>query len=187
MTPEKPVDPKRSKLASEIAVRLRELRARHDLTQDEVASRIECHESALSRWESGSRLPSCQDIVQLARVYGVSCDILLGVESFALPKGSAIVDVELLERLNAAPNTGAFDAIVEERKDQAVWMPIEEGVHIFPLSDAVRRAHGVAAKFPDSAHTGMLFRPARSPFGGGAEGPSTGAAAESGSSQSADA
>ncbi|MCA8943797.1 MAG: helix-turn-helix transcriptional regulator [Planctomycetes bacterium] len=159
MTPERPVDPRRSKLASEVAVRLRQLRARLDLTQDEVAGRVGCHESAISRWESGARLPSCQDLIELARVYGVSCDALLGVTEIAVSDGSALLDQALLDRLDAAETTEQFDAVVQERREHSVWIPIEDGARIVSLKEAVRRANAVAGKFPDSAHAGKLFRP----------------------------
>ena len=53
-------------LASHLAARLRELRARRGLTQDQVAKRLACHESAVSRWECGSRFPTGEDLVALA-------------------------------------------------------------------------------------------------------------------------
>ena len=159
MTPEKPVDPKRSKLAAEIAVRLRELRARLDLTQDEVAQRVGCHESAISRWESGSRLPSCQDLIELSRVYRVSCDALLGVEEIPVADGSALIDQALLDRLASAADTDEFDAVVQERREHSVWIPIEDGARLVSLKEAVRRAGEVARRFPDSQHSDKLFRP----------------------------
>lgn len=159
MSPEKPVHPERSELAAQIAVRLRELRARHDLTQDEVATRIGCHESAISRWESGSRLPSCQDLLHLARIYRVSCDALLGHTEFVLPSGSAVLDQRLVDRLSAAEDTEAFDAIVEGAGDQTVWIAVEEGAVVVPVTEALRRAGEVAAAHSDSKHVGRLFRP----------------------------
>ncbi|HIE71495.1 MAG TPA: XRE family transcriptional regulator, partial [Planctomycetes bacterium] len=61
-----------------MATRLRELRARRGLTQDHVAKRLGCHESAVSRWESGSRFPTGEDLVALADLFDVSTDDLLG-------------------------------------------------------------------------------------------------------------
>ncbi len=61
-----------------LAARLRELRARRGFTQDHVAKRLGCHESAVSRWESGSRFPTGEDLVALADLFEVSTDDLLG-------------------------------------------------------------------------------------------------------------
>jgi transcriptional regulator with XRE-family HTH domain len=157
MSPERPVDPERSALAAEIAVRLRELRARHDLTQEQVARAIGCHESAVSRWESAARLPSCNDLIALARVYRVSCDWLLGLSEFVAPPGSALLDQPLLDRLADAPSTAAFDEIVQERREHAVWLPIAEGAVVVPLAEAVRRARSLAERFADSRHLDRLF------------------------------
>ena len=159
--PERPIDPERSKLAAEIAVRLRQLRAGLDLTQDEVAQRIGCHESAVSRWESGSRLPSCADLVALAKVYRVSCDTLLGVQESAVPQGSALLDQALLDRLGAVESTEEFDEIVQERREHAVWISVEDGSVVVPVAEAVRRANEVADRHPESQHAGLLFRPPR--------------------------
>ena len=87
----------RRELALVVAARLRELRARRNLTQDEVAKAVGCHESAVSRWESGSRLPPCTDILALARLYRVSCDELLGRREQPAMSGSALIDIALHE------------------------------------------------------------------------------------------
>src|SRR5262245_44965124 len=92
-------------LANHLAARLRELRARRGFTQDHVAKRLGCHESAVSRWESGSRFPTGEDLVALADLFEVSTDDLLGRErQFAAP-GSALVDMRLLGQLAAAEST----------------------------------------------------------------------------------
>ena len=157
--PEKPVDPKRSKLAAEIAVRLRELRARVDLTQEEVARRAGCHESAISRWESAARLPSCSDLIGLSQVYQVSIDYLLGQTIVPVPSGTALLDQSLLDRLQNAETTQDFDDIVQERRGHAVWVTVEPGAILVSVTEAVRRASDAAASHPESRHAERLFRP----------------------------
>ena len=149
----------RSSLAQEMAVRLRELRARRDLTQDQVAVEIDCHESAVSRWESGSRLPSCLDVLALAQLYGVSCDYLLGNREQVVAPGAALLDQALLDRLAEVGTVGEFDRLVDERGEQAAWLPVPEGAVLVPVREAMRRTTQLVERFGDSRFKDRLFRP----------------------------
>jgi transcriptional regulator with XRE-family HTH domain len=146
-------------LASHFASRVRELRARRGLTQDQVAKRLACHESAVSRWESGSRFPTGEDLVALADLFEVSTDDLLGRHRQYAAGGTALVDMRLLGRLAAADSTAEFDSLIEESSDQAVWLPVPEGAVIVPVDEAMRLARKVADKFGGSKYVDRLFRP----------------------------
>ena len=153
--------PDRRALAGHLAARLRELRARRDLTQDQVATAIGGHESAVSRWESGARLPTLTDLVALSALLGVSCDDLLGqVEQPVMP-GSVLLDQTLLDRLATARSAAEFDAMVAARDEQAAWLPVPDGAVLVPVDVAMRRARAVADRFPDSRYADRLFRPRR--------------------------
>ena len=142
-----------------LAARLRELRARRGFTQDHVAKRLGCHESAVSRWESGSRFPTGEDLVALADLFEVSTDDLLGrVKQFAAA-GSALVDMRLLERLAAAGTADEFDKLVTGNEDQAIWLPVPEGAVIIPVAEAMRLTRKVAEKHKTSRFADRLFRP----------------------------
>lgn len=146
-------------LAQQLATRLRELRARHGMTQDRVAQKLDVHESAVSRWESGTRFPTGEDLVMLSDLYRVSVDYLLGkTEQYAAP-GSALLDSRLLERLEAAATTEEFDRLIAAHEEQAVWLPVPEGSVLVPVAEAMRRARRVADKHKDSAFVDRLFRP----------------------------
>ncbi len=142
-----------------LAARLRELRARRGFTQDHVAKRLGCHESAVSRWESGSRFPTGEDLVALADLFEVSTDDLLGrVKQFAAA-GSALVDMRLLEHLAAASTADEFDKLVTGNEDQAIWLPVPEGAVIIPVAEAMRLTRKVAEKHKTSRFADRLFRP----------------------------
>jgi transcriptional regulator with XRE-family HTH domain len=146
-------------LATHLASRLRELRARRGLTQDQVAKRLGCHESAVSRWESGTRFPTGEDLVSLADLFEVSTDDLLGrLKQYASP-GAALVDMRLLEKLAAANTTVEFDRIIVENDEQAVWLPVPEGAVLMPVAEAMRWARKVAEKHKASQFVDRLFRP----------------------------
>ena len=55
------------------------LRTEKKLTQKQVADRIGLAISAVSSYESGSRYPSYEALIKLARIFHVSTDYLLGI------------------------------------------------------------------------------------------------------------
>ena len=59
--------------------KLKSLRIEKKLTQKQVADRIGLAISAVSSYESGSRYPSYDVLVKLARMFHVSTDYLLGM------------------------------------------------------------------------------------------------------------
>lgn len=60
--------------------RLKELRNEKELSQEELAKQSGLSRSAVSAWESGTRVPSAAAIIVLAKFFGVSSDYLLGLE-----------------------------------------------------------------------------------------------------------
>lgn len=60
--------------------RVKELRQRAGLTQQQLAERILVSKAAISNYELYERNPSPEILVKLARVFHVSTDYLLGIE-----------------------------------------------------------------------------------------------------------
>ena len=59
--------------------KLKSFRIEKKLTQKQVADRIGLAISAVSSYESGTRYPSYDVLVKLARIFHVSTDYLLGI------------------------------------------------------------------------------------------------------------
>ena len=59
--------------------KLKKLRSEKNLTQKQVADRIGLAISAISSYESGTRYPSYEVLIKLARMFHVSTDYLLGI------------------------------------------------------------------------------------------------------------
>lgn len=59
--------------------KLRSLRIEKNLTQKQVADRIGLAISAVSSYESGSRYPTYDTLIKLARMFHVSTDYLFGI------------------------------------------------------------------------------------------------------------
>jgi transcriptional regulator with XRE-family HTH domain len=55
----------------ELGKRLRGLRGQHDLTVEEVAEKLLCSATKVSRLETGARRPSLRDVRDLCSIYGV--------------------------------------------------------------------------------------------------------------------
>lgn len=54
-----------------IARRIVELRKRYDLTQKELADKLGFKPSAISGWESGSRVPETLTLVKMCNIFGM--------------------------------------------------------------------------------------------------------------------
>ena len=62
-----------------VAIRLRELRLRKNLKQEQVADSIGVNNREISAYETGDRQPSLETLVAFARLFHVTTDFLLGV------------------------------------------------------------------------------------------------------------
>ncbi len=61
--------------------RLKALRTRDNMTQNQLAQRLSLTKSVISAYENGQRMPSYDVLVHIARIYKVSTDYLLGMKS----------------------------------------------------------------------------------------------------------
>ena len=58
--------------------RIRELREAADMTQADLADRLQVSVPTVSRWESGVIRPSVGNLIQLAEIFGVTMDEVCG-------------------------------------------------------------------------------------------------------------
>ena len=75
-----------------VADKIKFLREQIGLTQSDVAKRLGITRSSVNAWEMGISVPSTQYVVELANIFRVSTDYLLGM------KTSAAVSVEGLTK-----------------------------------------------------------------------------------------
>ncbi|MGF3141288.1 helix-turn-helix transcriptional regulator [Facklamia sp. P13064] len=61
--------------------RLKELRDRYNMTQSELAKRLNTTQQSIGRWEVGKTEPSIEVIKEIATIFNVSVDYLLGHSS----------------------------------------------------------------------------------------------------------
>ena len=60
----------------EIANRLLQYRKKHNLSQEELASQIGVSRQAVSKWERAEASPDTDNLILLAKLYGVTLDEL---------------------------------------------------------------------------------------------------------------
>lgn len=61
-----------------LAIRLKELRIKGNLTQHQVADKINVSRSSYSQYELGLKQPSIDTLLMLAELYSTSVDYLIG-------------------------------------------------------------------------------------------------------------
>ena len=86
-----------------IADRIKSLREKNNKTQSELAKQLGITRSSVNAWEMGISVPSTQYIVELAHIFHVSTDFLLGVDdtSSVSVAGLTEKDIELVHSLIA--------------------------------------------------------------------------------------
>lgn len=84
-----------------VADRIKFLREQKRLSQAELAKLLGITRSSINAWELGISVPSTQYLVELASIFMVSTDFLLGVESTATlsVKGLTEMDIQAVYAL----------------------------------------------------------------------------------------
>ena len=71
------------------ASRLKTLRKSHNLTQTDIAMKLEIAKSTVAGYEKGFRKPKIKTVNQLAEIFNTSTDYLLGLTDDPTPKDSS--------------------------------------------------------------------------------------------------
>lgn len=66
----------------EIKLRVRELREKCNITQEELADRLGVEPPAVSKWERGLAFPRTDKLVAMADIFDCTVDYILGREPF---------------------------------------------------------------------------------------------------------
>ena len=88
-----------------ISEKVKDLRQARGWTQAELARRMGITRNGINSWEQGLSMPSPSSLVELAKIFSVSTDYLLGVERLAtinvtgLDESEIALLAELADRL----------------------------------------------------------------------------------------
>lgn len=80
--------------------KLKTLRLQHNLTQNQLAQKLDVTKSVISAYETGIRMPSYDILLSIARIFKVSTDYLLGLERKQEIDLSGLTDSEISALLN---------------------------------------------------------------------------------------
>lgn len=78
-----------------VADKIKCLREQNEMTQAALAKRLGITRSSVNAWEMGISVPSTQYIVELAGIFDVSTDYLLGVESTASVRVNGLTERDI--------------------------------------------------------------------------------------------
>ena len=79
---------------------LKTLRLREDMTQAQLAQKLSLTKSVISAYETGLRLPSYDVLIQIAKIFNVTTDYLLGLERKYELDLSGLTQAEIYALLN---------------------------------------------------------------------------------------
>lgn len=84
-----------------VADKIKHLREQKGLTQTELAKQLGITRSSVNAWEMGISVPSTQYIVELAGIFMVSTDFLLGVDNTSTISvaGLSVDDIHLVSSI----------------------------------------------------------------------------------------
>ncbi|MGN0701694.1 MAG: helix-turn-helix transcriptional regulator [Lentihominibacter sp.] len=78
-----------------IADRIRLLRQENDMTQSDLAKMLGITRSSVNAWEMGISVPSTQYIIEMSRIFHVSTDYIMDVDTFATLSVKGLDDDEI--------------------------------------------------------------------------------------------
>ena len=79
-----------------VADRIKELREKNNYTQASLAKKLNVTRSSVNAWEMGISVPSTTLIVELAKLFQVSTDYLLGLSENVTLDISSLNDKEIM-------------------------------------------------------------------------------------------
>ncbi len=109
-----------------IGPKIKELRTERHMTQIEFAERLGVTKSAISSYENGSRLPSYDILLKMARIFKVSTDTLLGnadenaitLDITGLTSTQTIILQELVETFKITNRVNAENSLKDAAKTE---------------------------------------------------------------------
>lgn len=79
-----------------VAERIKSLREQNGMTQAALARKLNVTRSSVNAWEMGTSVPSTAILIEIAQLFHVSTDFLLGLQDTATLDVSELNDSEIL-------------------------------------------------------------------------------------------
>lgn len=149
-----------------IGEKIAQLRRDAGMTQEALASRLVISPQAISKWERGIANPDLELIPEIARLFGISADELLGLSSPKARENELESRISSLERLltmltekddnatreimlRGAPRVASFDFTKMTAEEKKKWKPdglfiLDETAELVCKATPIERAVGAA-------------------------------------------
>ena len=113
----------------ETANRLYELRKKHNLSQEELAERLGVSRQAVSKWERSEASPDTDNLIALAKIYGLSLDELVYGERASAPEHTEANAEDGVKEQPTDDPEGSEDAPEEndEPEEDESLLTVEDG------------------------------------------------------------
>lgn len=104
-----------------LSTRLKELRQRRNLRQEQVASLIGVDKSTISAYENNSRQPSFDILLRLANYFHVTTDYLLGQTNIRTVNLSGLTEEEAEIIINLVMNMARKNELLSNYDTKRRW------------------------------------------------------------------
>lgn len=128
---------------------IKNLRAKREITQEQLATFLGITAQAVSRWENGTVYPDIEMLPSIAEFFGVTTDCLLGVNQDEKEERRKIIYLEIEKGYETGNNSGE-DAISVARQFAAEF-PSDGRIELH-LADTICRTYMWQADVPDLCH-----------------------------------
>jgi len=105
---------------------IKKLRKERNFTQEELAEQLNVTPQAVSKWENGTGMPDISQVVPLAKVFGVSTDVLFG--TFGTNDTDEVN--KIIDRVNEL--TYNRDRVLQPDGLYKGYLEIQEGLKLYP-------------------------------------------------------
>lgn len=109
-------------MSTPLAQRLYELRRSSGISQEDLARKLGVSRQAVSKWECGESVPGTDNLIALARLYGVELGSLVGIDDDAADTGGEN-PVQAAGALQAASSSQRVDCPPAENPAQPAVAP----------------------------------------------------------------
>lgn len=98
----------------DIKKKLKKLREKNGLTQQEVADRLNIGQVSYARYENGTRMPNTEMLARLAQLYNVTSDYLLGLTVY--PSGNSNMERSEAHSNDQKPVANSYERALNDKE-----------------------------------------------------------------------
>lgn len=101
-------------MTREITERLTQMRRAKNMSQEELAEKLGVSRQAVSKWERAESAPDTDNLIALAKLYGVTLDELLNAD--AEREHPAVPEDDPIDPNNPLPHGSYFEHVAEKKR-----------------------------------------------------------------------